>query len=342
MITLSIDDALAGATTAKALRAAYGETLIEMAEEGADFLVLDADLSRSTTTDQFQRRFPDRFFNLGIAEQNMIGHAAGLAISGLRPFATTYAIFIGRAFDQIRQSVSFANLDVKIVATHGGLAASFDGGSHQGIEDIAMMRLLPNMTVLNPFDFNQAKGAIRAAYAMLGPVYLRLQKEPTPVFMPADQSFDIGAVSQWGDGKELAFIATGYVTYECLEAAAQLRKCGIETRVIGLATLKPFPTTALCSAIGGCHQLITVEESLSSGGLRDAVAVAMSATGAAITCVAMQDRFGETGPWRDLLDKFGFTARRLCETAKTVLDVAVQVHGEADAGVPASNCSTGR
>jgi len=326
MTVIDLDDALAGARTTKALRSAYGETLIEMAEEGANFLVLDADLSRSTTTDTFQRRFPDRFFNLGIAEQNMIGHAAGLALSGLKPFATTYAVFIGRAFDQIRQSVSFPNLDVKIVATHGGLAASFDGGSHQGIEDIALMRLLPNMTVLAPFDFNQAKQAIRAAHAMRGPIYLRLQKEPTPVFTPADQPFDLHSVMRWGDGSDLAFIGTGYVTFECLEAAKRLRQLGISARVIGVATIKPFPEAALRTAIGGCRQLICVEESLAVGGLRDAVALAAAQTGAAIMGVAMQDRYGETGPWHQLLDRFGFTAERLCETAKALVHPFVQGH----------------
>jgi transketolase len=315
---IPLDEALSGATTTKALRAAYGETLIEMADEGADFLVLDADLSRSTTTDSFQHRFPDRFFNLGIAEQNMIGHASGLALSGLTPFATTYAVFIGRAFDQIRQSVSFPNLNVKIVATHGGLSASFDGGSHQGIEDLALMRLLPNMTVIAPFDFNQAKQAIRIALAIRGPVYIRLQKEPTPVFTASDQPFEPKSVTQWGDGSDVAFVATGYVTYECILAANLLQQSGISARVIGVATIKPFPEAELRSAIGDCFKLITVEESLSIGGLRDAVARAMEQTGAVITTVAMHDRYGETGPWRDLLDRFGFTAERLYETGKAV------------------------
>jgi transketolase len=314
-----IAETLAGATSAKALRAAYGETLIELAEEGADFVVLDADLSRSTTTDSFQDRFPERFFNLGIAEQNMIGHASGLAVAGKRPFATTYAVFIGRAFDQIRQAVSFPNLDVKIVATHGGLAASFDGGSHQGIEDIALMRLLPNMTVFVPFDFNQAKKIVRYAHNIRGPVYIRLQKEPTPVFTLCDNPFDPSAVDQWGEGTDIAFIATGSLTYECILAAHQLQQSGISARVVGLATIKPFPGDALRLAIADCRQLITVEESLLTGGLAEATAFALAQSKAAITSVAMQDRYGETGSWRDLLDRFGFTADRLQKKATLAL-----------------------
>lgn len=295
--------------TARPTRDAYGHALIELAERDPRVVVLDADLSRSTRTDWFQARFPGRFFNLGIAEANMIGVAAGLAAAGRLPFATTYAIFIGRAFDQIRQSVCYAGANVKIVATHGGLAASYDGGSHQGIEDLALMRTLPGMTVLVPADYEQAKQAVFAAAAHDGPVYIRLQKEDVPCITQSGTPFRIGPAERLVEGSDVALLAAGALTAEALAAAGALRGEGIAAEVINLPTLKPLDEAAVRDAARRCGCMVTAEEHSVVGGLYEAVLGALAGEVLApVVPVAMRDRFGETGPWRALLAHFGLDA----------------------------------
>jgi len=290
-------------------RDAYGHALIELAEQDPRVVVLDADLSRSTRTEWFQARFPDRFFNLGIAEANMIGVAAGLAAAGKLPFATTYAIFIGRAFDQIRQAVCYAGANVKIVATHGGLAASYDGGSHQGIEDVALMRTLPGMTVLVPADYEQAREAVFAAAAHEGPVYIRLQKEDVPVLTPSGTPFCIGRAERLTEGSDVALLAVGALTAEALAAAQTLRQEGISAEVVNLPTIKPLDVQAVRESARRCGCVVTAEEHSVIGGLYEAVLAALAGEVLApVVPVAMQDRFGETGPWRALLARFGLDA----------------------------------
>ena len=303
--------------TGKPTRDAYGHALIELAERDPRLVVLDADLSRSTRTEWFQARFPDRFFNLGIAEANMIGVAAGLAAVGKLPFATTYAIFIGRAFDQIRQAVCYARANVKIVATHGGLAASFDGGSHQGLEDVALMRALPGMVVLVPADYDEAKAAIVAAAAYDGPVYIRLQKEEVPSCTDATAPFVIGRASCLLGGDDVAIVAAGALTAEALRAARMLTSEGITARVINMPTIKPLHTSVVRDAARECGCIVTAEEHMYTGGLHEAVLGALAGDILApVVSVAMQDRFGETGPWRALMAKFGLSAEGICVAAR--------------------------
>lgn len=301
----------------KATRDAYGHALVELGGENPRLVVLDADLSRSTRTEWFQQKFPDRFFNLGIAEQNMVGVAAGLAASGLLPFATTYAIFVGRAYDQIREAVCYARTNVKIVATHAGLAASYDGGAHQGIEDITLMRVIPGMTVLSPADYNETVQAIRAAAAFEGPVYIRLQKEPVPVVTPATQPFVIGRATILEPGEDVAIVATGSLTSRALAAATLLRHEGLAAEVINASTLKPFDVATIRRSIARCGCAVTVEEHNRYGGLYEAVLAALSGEVLApVVPVAMPDVFGETGPWVALLEKFGLTEGGICGAAR--------------------------
>ncbi len=305
----------------KATRDAYGDALIELAERDPRVLVLDADLSRSTRTEWFMKRFPDRFFNIGIAEQNMIGVAAGLAAAGFVPFATTYAIFISRCFDQIRQSVCYAEANVKIVATHAGLAASHDGGSHQGLEDVALMRALPGMTVLSPTDYNEARQAVFAAAAHPGPVYLRLQKEPVPVVTEPDAPFPIGPARLLADGRDVALVATGSLASRALAARAILAERGIGAAVVAASTLKPLDAAAICAAAARCGCVVTIEEHNRIGGLHEAVTAALGGEiRAPVVPVAMDDRFGETGEWHGLLDAFGLTETGIVAAAMKAIE----------------------
>ncbi|HEU5319714.1 MAG TPA: transketolase C-terminal domain-containing protein, partial [Methylomirabilota bacterium] len=260
----------------KATRDAYGHALLELGADDPRIVVLDADLSRSTRTEWFQQKFPDRFFNLGIAEQNMVGVASGLALTGLIPFATTYAIFVGRAYDQIREAVCYADTNVKVVATHAGLAASYDGGAHQGIEDLALMRVIPRMTVLSPADYNEARQAVRAAAGFPGPVYIRLQKEPVPVITPPDRPFVIGRVTTLAEGDDVALVATGSLTARALAAAGALREEGVAAAVVNVSTLKPLDAAAVRRAVARAGCAVTVEEHNRYGGLHEAVLAALA------------------------------------------------------------------
>lgn len=296
----------------RATRDAYGHALLELMAENDDVIVLDADLSRSTRTEWIEAKYPERFYNLGIAEQNLFGVAAGLAHTGLVPFATTYAIFIGRGFDQIRQSIGFSHANVKVVATHAGLAASHDGGSHQGIEDLALMRVIPGLVVLSPADYNQAKQAVRAAAAHKGPVYIRLQKEPVPIITSADEIFQIGRASILRNGDDVALIATGSQVFEALRAAEMLAEMGIESCVVNVSTVKPLDVDTILSVGRACQKVIVIEEHSCIGGLSEAVASALSGVNRCpILSISIPDVFGTTGSWSELKDKFGLNAERI-------------------------------
>lgn len=307
-------------TAARPTRDAYGDALLELGELDHRVVVLDADLSRSTTTDRFAQRYPGRFFNVGIAEQNLMGMAAGLSMTGLIPFATTYAIFISRAFDQIRQAIAFASTNVKVVATHAGLAASYDGGSHQGILDLALMRALPGMTVLSPVDYHAARGAILAAASRQGPIYVRLQKEAVPILTPFDEAFEIGATRTFRDGDDVAIFATGSMVSPALDAAERLAQSGVEARVIEVGTLKPLDREAVREAATACGCAVTAEEHSRYGGLYDAVLHALAGE---IPCpavaVAINDRFGETGSWHQLRRHNGLSEEGIVNAALQAL-----------------------
>lgn len=303
----------------KATRDAYGHALIELAGRRDDVIVLDADLSRSTRTDWFRERYPKRFVNVGIAEQNLIGMAAGLALGGFLPFATTYAIFISRALDQIRQAVAFPRLNVKIVSTHAGLAASHDGGSHQGTEDVALMRAMPGMTVLAPCDYDSAYQAVLAAAEFDGPVYVRLQKEPSPA-VEAATSFEIGRARVLREGRDVGLVACGTATATALVAADRLGIDGLSCAVVDVGTLKPLDASTLTRIARTVRRIVTIEEHNVTGGLKDAVAGALCADPICpIEGLGLNDRFGESGTWDELkrlhrLDADGIVAQVLAFT----------------------------
>ncbi|WP_416959405.1 transketolase family protein [Streptomyces sp. Agncl-13] len=305
-------------------RDAYGHALIKLAEGDERIVVLDSDLSRSTRTDWFQEKFPNRHFNAGIAEANMIGMAAGMALAGLVPFTTTYAIFIGRAFDQIRQSVSYADAGVKIVATHGGLSASHDGGSHQGVEDLALMTALPGLTVLSPGDYHQAYQALLTMAETPGPMYLRLSKFATEVVTAPDEPFRIGpaqVLTHSGEECDVALMVTGVLLPEALAAAEQVARHGIRACVINVSTLKPLDHRTITEVAGRCRTVVTVEEHSVHGGLFAAVTAALAGTPAhpPVHAVAMPDSYGRTGEWRELLDEYGMSAERITARIRAVV-----------------------
>jgi transketolase len=291
-------------------RDAYGHALLELVARRDDVLVLDSDLSRSTRTDWLQAEHPDRFVNFGIAEANMVSAAAGMALGGFVPFVTTYAIFIGRAFDQIRQSVAFPHANVKIVATHAGLAASHDGGSHQGIEDLALMRVLPGLTILSPADYDEAKAAVHAAAEHPGPVYLRLGKHPQPCFTGPGHAFRIGETRTMREGTDCTICATGALVHPALVAAERLAERGVSARVINVSTIKPLDEEAIVRAARETGCVVVAEEHSRIGGLGSAVAeLTARRHPVPVVPVAMNDCFGETGEWHELLARYGLDSQ---------------------------------
>lgn len=304
-----------------ATRDAYGKVLLELGRENARVVALDADLSGSTKTSVFAKEFPERFFNAGIAEANMVGMAAGLAAGGMIPFASTFAVFAaGRAFEQIRQSVAYPKMNVKVVATHGGITVGEDGGSHQSVEDLAIMRALPNMTVLCPADGPETVAAIRAVAAFRGPVYVRLGRSKVPVVFPKGCDFAIGRGATLRDGSDLTFVTTGLMTAQALAAAAILAEEKISARVVHLGTLKPLDTELLVRAARETGAIVTAEEHSIIGGLGGAVCEAL-AEGCPVPVerVGMRDVFGQSGTAEELLAHYGLTPAHLVEAAERVL-----------------------
>lgn len=297
----------------KNLRTVYGETLAELGREEERLVVLDADLSGATMTKFFREAFPERFYDFGIAEMNLVCAGAGLALSGLKPFVSTFAMFgAGRAFEAIRNSVCYPNLDVKFVFTHAGISVGEDGGSHQSVEDIALMRALPNMKVVVPCDGRETKKAVRALLSEPGPVYLRLGRGGGALVTGADSDFEIGKASVLKDGTDVALIACGLMVSEALEAAAELERRGVSAAVINMHTIKPLDAECLRYYAGKCGKLITLEEHSVIGGLGSAAAEVISnCPGAELKILGIPDRFGRSGPAEELLRLYGLTAKEL-------------------------------
>ena len=301
-----------------ATRDSYGNALVELGKEAENLVVLDADLAAATKTGVFQKAFPDRHIDCGIAESNMMGIAAGIASTGKVPFVSTFAMFAaGRAFEQVRNSIGYPHLNVKIGATHAGISVGEDGASHQCNEDLALMRVIPGMTVINPSDDIEAKAAVRAAYAHEGPVYLRFGRLAVPVINDrADYKFEIGKGVTLRDGKDLTLIATGLCVSGALEAAEKLAADGIDARVINIHTIKPIDAELLVKAAQETGKIVTVEEHSVIGGLGGAVAEVLSEQcPVKMLRIGMNDVFGESGPAVQLLEKYGLDAEGIYQKA---------------------------
>lgn len=303
-----------------ATRDAYGQELVRLGGENEDIVVLDADLSKSTKTADFAKAFPERFFNMGIAEQNLIGFSAGLAAAGKVPFASTFAVFAaGRAFEQIRNSVAYPRLNVKIAATHAGISVGEDGASHQAVEDLALMRSLPNMTVLVPADAQETRQVIRAAAAYPGPVYIRMGRLAVPVLFNEKYQFRIGRANILRPGQDCAVIANGLMVVEALKAADELAGQGIGVTVINCASVKPLDKETIIEVARQTGAVVTAEEHNIIGGLGSAVAELLSEYfPVPVKRVGILDTFGESGRPAELLEKYGLTAG---EIVRAVIDV---------------------
>ena len=304
-----------------ATREAYGKALVELGQRMEKIVVLDADLSNSTRTVLFAEKFPLRFFNMGISEADMMGTAAGLAASGFIPFVSTFGVFAtGRAYDQVRNSIAYTKLNVKIVATHTGITVGEDGASHQALEDIALMRVLPNMTVVVPADGRQTYQAVEAIARCSGPVYLRLGRPKVPVVIPEGLPFELGKAQLLKDGKDLAFIATGITVKPALEAAKLLESEKISAAVVNMHTIKPLDKELLLEMAQKTGTLVTVEEHSVIGGLGSAVAELVSENfPVPVIRVGVNDTFGESGTPEALLKKYGLTAENLVSVGKAAL-----------------------
>jgi transketolase len=310
------------ANNAVATRDAYGEALLELGKRRLDVVVLDADLSGSTKTGKFGKAFPERFFNLGVSEQDMIGMASGLSLTGKLPFASTFAVFeTGRAWEQIRQTVCYSNLNVKLVATHSGITVGEDGASHQAVEDIALMRVLPNMTVIVPADGLETTQVINAiADEYYGPVYVRLGRSKVPSVMPQKYLFRIGKAYTFHMGKDVTIIAAGIMVSMALEAAQMLRKFGIDAGVINMSTIKPLDTKTLLKVAKTSRILVTAEEHSVIGGLGSAVSEFLSEHHPAqVIKIGMKDEFGCSGASEELLQFYGLTSNAIVKTIKKAL-----------------------
>ena len=305
----------------KAIRAAYGETLVELGQVNDKIVVFDADLANATMTIKFKEQFPDRFYDLGIAENNLMGTAAAFAREGLIPFASTFAIFgAGRAFEIIRNSIAYTNLNVKIALTHAGLSVGEDGGSHQSVEDIALMRALPNMTVLVPCDAIEARKAVIAASEMQGPVYIRLARPVVDDVTNEDTEFKIGKANLLKDGKDVCIISCGLMVGTSLTAAAELEKLGISTAVVDMHTIKPIDKDMILKMNSSKKLIITVEEHSVIGGLGSAVAEVLAGQqGAKFSMVGINDKFGHSGLPDQLFAEYGLTAENIVNQVKSQL-----------------------
>ena len=305
-----------------ATRDAYGKTLLKLGEINDDVVVLDADLSKSTKTNDFSKAFPNRFFNMGIAEQNLIGAACGLATAGKIPFASTFAMFAtGRAFEVIRNSVCYPKLNVKICATHAGITVGEDGASHESIEDIAIMRAIPNMTVVVPADGIETEKVILEAAKYNGPMYVRLGRSAVPTLFNEDYKFEIGKGSVVRDGNDATIIACGMMVNEAIIAHESLKSEGINVRVINMSTIKPIDKELIINAAKETKAIITAEEHSIVGGLGSAVSEVVSEEcPVVVKKVGVKDVFGESGTPAELLEKHGLTAKHIVESVKEAIN----------------------
>ncbi len=301
-----------------ATRDSYGKALAQLGAEHENLVVLDADLAGATKTATFQKAFPERHFDCGIAEANMICVAAGLATTGLVPFASSFAMFAaGRAFEQVRNSIGYPHLNVKIGATHGGISVGEDGASHQCCEDFALMRSIPGMVVMSPADDVEARAMVKAAYEHEGPVYMRFGRAGVPVFHAEDFYFEIGKGEVLREGTDVAIIANGMLVYEAIQAAEELAENGIQTMVINMATIKPLDEELVLKAAKTCGKIITCEEHSVIGGLGEAVSGYLSEVyPTVVKRIGVNDEFGHSGPAAALLKQFGLSAEHIVEVAK--------------------------
>ena len=305
----------------KDTRSGFGAGLTELGRKNPDVVALCADLTGSLKMNDFQDKNPERFFQIGIAEANMIGIAAGMTIGGKIPFTGTFANFsTSRVYDQIRQSVAYSGKNVKICASHAGITLGEDGATHQVLEDIGMMKMLPHMVVINTCDYNQTKAATIAIADYVGPVYLRFGRPKVPNFTSADQKFEIGKALHLKEGNDVTIFATGHLVWEALEAAKTLDAEGISAEVINLHTIKPLDNDAILKAVANTKCVVTAEEHMLNGGLGDSIAQLLSRnTPTPIEMVGMDDSFGESGPPMKLMEKYGIDRNAIIESAKKVI-----------------------
>ncbi|MBE6904656.1 MAG: transketolase family protein [Ruminococcaceae bacterium] len=304
----------------KAIRVAYGEALAALGAKNDKIVVLDADLAHATMTATFANQFPDRFFNAGIAEANMVSMSAGLSTMGYIPFCSTFAVFgAGRAYEQVRNSVAYPNFNVKLCMTHAGITLGEDGGSHQAIEDLALMRVIPGMTVIVPCDANETHRAVNALAEMKGPAYLRLARLPSEVF-EEEQPFEIGKANVLREGTDIAVFACGIMVKTALDCADELAKQGVSAAVINVHTLKPIDRDCVLKYAKKCGKVVTVEEHSVIGGLGDAVADVLIGNGDyKFKKIGVQDRFGQSGKPDDLLEEYGLSQPQVLKGIQSVL-----------------------
>ncbi|ADB37026.1 MULTISPECIES: transketolase family protein [Spirosoma] len=308
-------------TEKKDTRSGFGAGIAELGRSNPNVVALTADLAGSLKLDTFIKENPERFVQCGIAEANMIGVSAGLTIGGHIPFATTFANFAtGRVYDQIRQSVAYSNKNVKICASHAGLTLGEDGATHQILEDLGMMKMLPNMTVINPCDYNQTKAATLAIADHVGPVYLRFGRPVIPVFTPADQKFEIGKAWTVNEGKDVSIFCTGHLVWEAIKAGEILAEEGIEADIINIHTIKPLDEEAILASVKKTGCAVSAEEHMINGGLGDSVAQVLARNyPAPLEYIGVHDTFGESATPDQLMQKYGLTADKIVEQVKKAI-----------------------
>jgi transketolase len=305
----------------KDTRSGFGDGLLEVGKQNENVVALCADLTGSLKMDAFQKEFPNRFFQVGIAEANMIGIAAGMTIGGKIPFTGTFANFsTSRVYDQVRQSVAYSHKNVKICASHAGLTLGEDGATHQVLEDIGMMKMLPGMVVINPCDYNQTKAATIAIAKHHGPVYLRFGRPSVPIFIPEDMPFEIGKAIVLQEGTDVSIFATGHLVWKALEAAKVLHEKGISAEVINIHTIKPIDEAAILKSVAKTKCVVTAEEHQIAGGLGESVAQVLSRnTPTPMEYVAVNDTFGESGTPDELMVKYGLDTPNIVAAAEKVI-----------------------
>jgi transketolase len=304
-------------TDKKDTRSGFGAGLLEAGRKNPNVVALCADLIGSLKMDAFIKEFPDRFFQIGIAEANMMGIAAGLTIGGKIPFTGTFANFsTGRVYDQIRQSIAYSGKNVKICASHAGLTLGEDGATHQILEDLGMMKMLPHMTVINPCDYNQTKAATMAIAEYEGPVYLRFGRPVVPIFTPADQKFEIGKAWKMVEGSDVSIFATGHLVWHAIEAEAILAEKGIKAEIINIHTIKPLDEDAILESVAKTKCAVSAEEHQMNGGLGDSIAQVLALNAPApLEMVGVKDTFGESGIPEELMAKYGLSTERIVTAA---------------------------
>ena len=314
-------------TEKKDTRSGFGAGLLELGRTNPNIVALCADLTGSLKMDAFEKEFPERFFQIGIAEANMMCIAAGMTIGGKIPFTGTFANFsTGRVYDQIRQSIAYSGKNVKICASHAGITLGEDGATHQILEDIGMMRMLPGMTVINPCDYNQTKAATLAIAKYQGPVYLRFGRPVVPIFTPADQNFEIGKAVTFNEGADVSIFATGHLVWKAIEAGELLAAKGIEADIINIHTIKPLDVEAVLKSVRKTNCVITAEEHQINGGLGDAIAHVLSCHHPVPQeFVGVKDSFGESGTPEQLMKKYGLEAINIVEAVEKVMQRKNQI-----------------